>query len=260
MVSQMVKNLPAVLETWVQSPGQEDPQEKGMATHASILAWRIPWTEEPGGLLPMGLQRVRQHWVTNTLTFLPPWCDIKRLWKDSTIFSSILKFPFHNYKAFHLDVFICLDDKSNIFETSQISAFRKIFLKKIYFLASLHGMWDLSSPPRIKPVLSELPVWNLNHWASKEVPQISSFITYYPSWGCLFYTQQELDDPRLANNNSLINRRTGKDPRYLVRFPHLMDREIESLKEQDKSKGTLVMGTWVMSILLVACPPGLIFC
>ena len=109
-------------------------------------------------------------------------------------------------------------------------------------------------------MLSELPVWNLNHWASKEVPQISSFITYYPSWGCLFYTQQELDDPRLANNNSLINRRTGKDPRYLVRFPHLMDREIESLKEQDKSKGTLVMGTWVMSILLVACPPGLIFC
>ena len=56
----MVKNLPAVLETWVQSPGQEDPQEKGMATHASILAWRIPWTEEPGGLQSMVLQRVRQ--------------------------------------------------------------------------------------------------------------------------------------------------------------------------------------------------------
>ena len=53
-----VKNLPAMQETWVQSLGQEDPLEKGMATHASILAWRIPWTEEPGVLLSMGLQRV----------------------------------------------------------------------------------------------------------------------------------------------------------------------------------------------------------
>ena len=47
-VAQMVKNLPAIQETWVQSLGQEDPLEKGMAIHSSILAWRIPWTEEPG--------------------------------------------------------------------------------------------------------------------------------------------------------------------------------------------------------------------
>ena len=53
LVVQMVKNLPAVRETWVQSLGQEDPLEKGMTTHSSILAWRIPWTEEPGGLQPM---------------------------------------------------------------------------------------------------------------------------------------------------------------------------------------------------------------
>ena len=46
----MVKNLPAMQETWVQSLGQEDSLEKGMATHCSILAWRITWTEEPGGL------------------------------------------------------------------------------------------------------------------------------------------------------------------------------------------------------------------
>ena len=46
----MVKNLPAMQETWVQSLSGEDPLEKGMATHSSILAWRIPWTEEPGGL------------------------------------------------------------------------------------------------------------------------------------------------------------------------------------------------------------------
>ena len=47
-------------ETWVQSLGQEDPLEKGMATHSSILAWRVPWTEEPGRLQSMGLQRVGQ--------------------------------------------------------------------------------------------------------------------------------------------------------------------------------------------------------
>ena len=55
---QMVKNLPAMWETWVRSLGWEDPLEKEMATHSSILAWRIPWTEEPGGLQFMESQRV----------------------------------------------------------------------------------------------------------------------------------------------------------------------------------------------------------
>ena len=50
LVAQSVKNLPAVQKTWVQSLGGEDPPEKGMDTHSSILAWKIPWTEEPGGL------------------------------------------------------------------------------------------------------------------------------------------------------------------------------------------------------------------
>ena len=54
-----VKNQPAMQETWVQSLAQEDPLEKGMATHSSILAWRIPWTEEPGRLQSIGSQRVR---------------------------------------------------------------------------------------------------------------------------------------------------------------------------------------------------------
>ena len=55
----MVKNPPAMWETWVRSLGREDPLEEGMATHSSILAWRIPQTEEPGGLQSMGSQRVR---------------------------------------------------------------------------------------------------------------------------------------------------------------------------------------------------------
>ena len=57
-MAQMVKNLSAMQETWVQSLGQEDPLEEGMATYSSILAWRIPWTEEPGGPPSMGSQRV----------------------------------------------------------------------------------------------------------------------------------------------------------------------------------------------------------
>ena len=66
LVAQMVKNLPAVWETWVQSLGREDPLEGGMATHSRILAWRSPRTEEPGGLQCMGSQRIGHDRVTNT--------------------------------------------------------------------------------------------------------------------------------------------------------------------------------------------------
>ena len=59
LVAQMVKNPPAMQETWIRSLGWEDPLEKGAATHSSILAWKIPRTEEPGGPQSMGLQRVR---------------------------------------------------------------------------------------------------------------------------------------------------------------------------------------------------------
>ena len=65
-VDQSVKNLPAVQETWVLSLGLEDPLEKKMAAHSSILVWKISWTEEPGGLQSMGSQRIRHDWATNT--------------------------------------------------------------------------------------------------------------------------------------------------------------------------------------------------
>ena len=57
LVAQTVKNLPAMQKTWVQSLGQEDPLEKGMATHPSIIAWKIPWTEEPGRLEFVGVTK-----------------------------------------------------------------------------------------------------------------------------------------------------------------------------------------------------------
>ena len=63
-MAQTARNLPAMQKTWVQSLGWEDPLEKGMATHSSILTWEIPWTEEPGRLQSMWMQRVRQDSVT----------------------------------------------------------------------------------------------------------------------------------------------------------------------------------------------------
>ena len=68
LVAQTVKNLPAVQETWVQSLDWKRPLEKEMVIHSSILAWRIPWTEEPGGLQSVGLQRVKHDRATNTHT------------------------------------------------------------------------------------------------------------------------------------------------------------------------------------------------
>ena len=67
LVTQMVKNLPAIQEIRIRCLGWENPPEKGMATHSSIFAWRIPWTEESGGLESMGSQRVG-HWSTNATT------------------------------------------------------------------------------------------------------------------------------------------------------------------------------------------------
>ena len=72
LVAHMVKNLLAVQETWVQSLSQEDPLEKGTATHSSILAWRIPWPEGGAWWATVhGLQRVGCNWVTNTITNIP---------------------------------------------------------------------------------------------------------------------------------------------------------------------------------------------
>ena len=81
----MVKNPHAMQETWVQSLGWEDPLEEGMATHSNIFSWRIPWTEEPGGLQSMGLQRVRHDSVTKQQQEV---IMIKHtLWKDDSCYS-----------------------------------------------------------------------------------------------------------------------------------------------------------------------------
>ena len=77
LVTQRVKHLPAMWETWVWSLGQEDPLEKEMATHYSILAWRIPWMEEPGGLQSTGSQRVGNNWELHSLNI---YSKVWKLW------------------------------------------------------------------------------------------------------------------------------------------------------------------------------------
>ena len=85
-------------ETWVLSLGQEDPLEKEVATHSSILVWRIPWTEEPGGLQPMGLQRVSLHGDVrldgaNPVTFAPPFGEGSQFWWGPFLTCSLPKLP-----------------------------------------------------------------------------------------------------------------------------------------------------------------------
>ena len=87
LVAQMVKNLSAMQETQVWSLDQEDLPEKGMATHSSILAWRIPWTEESGGLQSMGSQSDGHAWVTEHLLTLACDQDIASSWLTYVLLS-----------------------------------------------------------------------------------------------------------------------------------------------------------------------------
>ena len=73
LVAQSLKRLPGMWETWVRSLGREDPLKKEMATHSSILVWRIPWAEESGGLQSTGLQKVGHDWATSLSLWLGPW-------------------------------------------------------------------------------------------------------------------------------------------------------------------------------------------
>ena len=86
LVAQRLKGLPAMWETWVRSLSWEDPLKKEKATHSSILAWRIPWTKDSGGLQSTGSQRIGHDWATNTFTFCSPsnqiwaWRNAATLW------------------------------------------------------------------------------------------------------------------------------------------------------------------------------------
>ena len=111
LMVQIVNNLPTVQETWVQSLGQEDPLEKGMATQSSILAWRIPWTEEPGGLQSTGSQRVGHDWATNTLytgkkIFFPKRANIKSLFALYQLY--LFKYCHKYCHKYSLNKWVCI--------------------------------------------------------------------------------------------------------------------------------------------------------
>ena len=109
-------------ETQFQSLGWEDPLEKEMATNSSILAWRIPWTEEPGELQSMGSQRVGHNWVTNTLNFLS---------NKKTFFSGCFQLSFMNPCKAHL-----------------IRMYQSIFNSSPSTFSPVRICWSYSSPPQ----------------------------------------------------------------------------------------------------------------
>ena len=86
LIAQSVKNLPAMQETWVRFLGREDPLEKEIAIHSSILAWKIPWTEELGGLHSTGSQRIGHNWsaLAHSSPWGRPWIAIALLFKFHT--------------------------------------------------------------------------------------------------------------------------------------------------------------------------------
>ena len=104
LVAQMVKHLPALWKIQVWSLGQEDPLEKEMAPHSSILAWRIPWTEEPGGLQSMELQRVGHNWVTSlslSFSFITTIIPLTLVSSNCFDCSPILRAREHLYLSSH---------------------------------------------------------------------------------------------------------------------------------------------------------------
>ena len=98
LVAQMVKNLPATQKTWVWSLAQKNPLEKRMATHSSILAWIIPWTEEAGGLQSIRLWRVGHDWATNTFS-LHYWRVKDALWPESSLGEGKLLCIWHTHSS-----------------------------------------------------------------------------------------------------------------------------------------------------------------
>ena len=124
LVVQKVKNLPAMQDTQVLSLSWKDPLKKEMATHSSILAWRIPWTEEPRGLQSMGFQRVGHDWVTNTT-----------LLKTYQYFCTVLiSLGFHSWC-----VFLGLTNRS----PSGTTVFMEYFVF-LYFMHHIACVWTIA--------------------------------------------------------------------------------------------------------------------
>ena len=151
LVAQVVKRLPTMLETWVWSLGREGPLEKEMATHSSNLAWKIPWTEEPGRPRSMGSQRVRHDWVTSLFFFL-----------SSFLFFNVDFIPV--VQMYFLYVLQLLDNN--------------FFAMACEILVPQVGI-----EPRPPPI----EVQHLNHWTCRKVPS-PSFLFSSQSTSSLYFS------------------------------------------------------------------------
>ena len=135
LVTQMVKNLP-VMETWVWSLGQEDLLERGRTTHSSTVAWRIPWTEEPGGLQSLGSQRVGHDWankhmysIKHNFTFYFYFKIYRNVlkWQCQIVNSSLKRWLF--FLRFHLSFLRGLAVKILILSWNVYDNWWKLFFK-----------------------------------------------------------------------------------------------------------------------------------
>ena len=143
LLAQMVKNLPPMQETqetWVQSLGQEEPLEKGTAIHSSISAWRIPWTEEPGGLQSMESQRVGHDWATNTYIALSSKNDVpqKQLvsssWNPNNSLMLFLQPLYPDLRHFRCTFHFATQNVQHVY--SRVKTFNSGDLTKSIFTAS----------------------------------------------------------------------------------------------------------------------------
>ena len=155
-------------ETRVRSLGGEDPLEEGMAAHSSLLAWRIPWTEEPGRLQSTGSQRVRHDWVTNILTwtfhcsFYPSGNILICLFIHGFLFSSVVinvSFPFWCFFFFFHGLPL------SPFLKSLLNLLQYSFCFMFSFFRSW-GIWDLGSPSRGRNCTSCIGRRSLNDWTA----------------------------------------------------------------------------------------------
>ena len=141
-MDQPLKRLPGLQETWIQSLGWEDPVEKRMATHSSILAWRNPWTEEPGGIQSMGSQRVGPDWVTNTSY---SYCRMNLFMNSSVTFNMYIdsQSHYHNHTDLSIKkISLCC---SLIIKSSLLPASRNpllIFRSYSFSISKVSSEWN----------------------------------------------------------------------------------------------------------------------
>ena len=179
----MVKNLPAVQETRVWSLGGEDPLKKETTTHSSIVAWRIPWIDEPGGLQSMGSQRISHSWVTNTSTYVYIECVFVYV---CVVPSNYLCFTF--FKDFFMWITFWMSLKS------LLNLLQHCFCFTFWFWGQ-EACGLLAPQPGIEHATPALEMQSLNHWTTGEVPRITFkwvksqaggqelFCTFGPSFG-----------------------------------------------------------------------------